>query len=62
MLETEVGATVWTNTAKATESVGELGLTNGKLVFGAQDPKEAYGDLVDYLVSQVTTDMYATWR
>ncbi|UCD23575.1 MAG: hypothetical protein JSW51_11105 [Gemmatimonadota bacterium] len=62
MLETEVGATVWTNTAKASESVGELGLSGGQLVFGAQDPKKAYGDLVDYLVSQVTTDMYSTYR
>jgi len=62
MLETGVGATVWTNTAKATESVGELGLSGGQFVFGAQDPKEAYGDLVDHLIARVTTDMYATYR
>jgi hypothetical protein len=62
MLETELGATVWTNTAKATESVGELGISGGQFVFGAQDPKEAYGDLVNHLIARVTTDMYATYR
>ena len=62
MLETEVGATLWTNTAKATESVGELGLSGSKIVFAAQDPKEAYGDLVNHLIARVTADMYATYR
>jgi hypothetical protein len=62
MLETELGATLWTNTAKATESVGELGLNGGQVVFAAQDPKEAYSDLVDHLISRVTADMYATYR
>jgi len=62
MLETEIGATLWTNTAKATESVGELGLSGGQIVFAAQDPKEAYGDLVRHLIANVTTDMYATYR
>ena len=62
MLETEIGATLWTNTAKATESVGELGLSGSQIVFAAQDPKEAYGDLVRHLIANVTTDMYATYR
>jgi hypothetical protein len=36
-------------------------LNGGIPDFGARDPNEAYGELVDVLVRDVTRDMRATW-
>jgi hypothetical protein len=62
MLETESGATLWSNSVRATEGVGELGLAGGEIVFSAQDPNEAYGHLVEHLVAEVTKDLRPTYR
>jgi hypothetical protein len=37
--------------------VGEIGLVNGRPVFGAEDPNDAYGRLVEVLVDEVTIDL-----
>ena len=62
LLSTESGATLWTNSAHANETVGGLGFTGGEFVFSAEDPDEAYGHLVDYLVSELTHDFWPTYR
>lgn len=61
LLSTESGATLWSNTGSATETVGELGLVDGEVYFGAQDPNEAYGRLVDILIYDLTGDLRPTY-
>ena len=62
VLEAESGATLWSNSVRATEGVGELGVAGGEIVFSAQDPNEAYGHLVQHLVAEVTKDLRPTYR
>lgn len=62
MLSTESGATLWSNTAGATETVGGLAITGGDVFFSADDPDEAYGDLVSFLIEELTSDFRATYR
>jgi hypothetical protein len=62
LLSTESGATLWSNSAQATETVGGLGLAGGDIVFSAEDPEEAYGDLVALLISELTADFRPSYR
>jgi hypothetical protein len=62
MLSTESGATLWSNTAQATETVGGLGLAGRDIIFSAEDPDEAYGDLVAFLINELTADFRPTYR
>jgi hypothetical protein len=57
LLSAETGATMWSRSARATETIGQVGLAGGKPYFGAEHPDEAYGKLVDELVDAVTTDL-----
>jgi hypothetical protein len=57
LLSTTTGGTLWSRSAKATETVGEVGLAGGRPYFGAEDPDEAYGRLVEHLVGLVTEDL-----
>ncbi|HVH38880.1 MAG TPA: hypothetical protein VM764_02560 [Gemmatimonadaceae bacterium] len=61
MLSTESGATLWTQSSRLRETLASVSMVNGRAVFGAQDPKEAYGEVVDQLVWNVTHDFRATW-
>ncbi len=60
LMSTESGSTLWSRTSKATGTVGELTLSGGVPDFGARDPNEAYGELVDLLVHEVTRDVRPT--
>lgn len=62
LLSTQSGATVWRSSAWATQKVGEVSLAGGQLIFGAQDPKAAYGALVNRLIQLVGQDMWPTWQ
>lgn len=57
LLSATSGGTLWSRSASATETVGEVGLSGGRPYFGAEDPNEAYGRLVDQLVGVVTDDL-----
>lgn len=61
MLSTESGALVWSQSSRLRETLGAVSLVNGRAVFSAQDPEEAYGEVVDQLVWNVTSDFRATW-
>ena len=61
LLSTESGATIWSNRATASETVGELGMVGGDVVFSAENPNDAYGRLVDYLVYETTHDLRPQW-
>lgn len=62
MLSTESGATVWSRSAQGTAMVGELAFDGGIPSFGGRDPKDAYGDLVDPLIYEITRDMRPTYE
>lgn len=57
LYETETGATIWTRSARGKETVAHVGMgTGGPVHFGASDPEDAYGKLVNGLVYRVTED------
>jgi len=62
LLSTESGGTVWSASSRSTAVVGEVAFDGGIPSFGARDPADAYGDLVDVLVWEVTRDMRPTYR
>jgi len=61
MYSAESGGTLWSNRAKATDVVGQVGLSGGDVYFSAEDPGEAYGRLVDGLIYAVTDDLRPHW-
>jgi hypothetical protein len=63
MVETATGASIWSNSAGATQRVAGLSVFGNKRVtFDAADPEKAYGQLADSLVYAVTHDFRVTWR
>lgn len=55
LIESESGATMWTDAAKCTTTLAHASFNDrGHGHFGASDPAEAYGEMVDGLVFQVT--------
>ena len=63
LIETSTGASLWSSSASASKNVGQLSVfEGGDFVFGAEDPEDAYGDLVNALVAQVTNDFRARWE
>jgi len=63
MVEAETGASIWSRSASATRTVGQVSVFGGKeFVFDAEDPERAYGDLVNYLVGQVARDLQGSWQ
>lgn len=62
LLSTESGGTLWSQSSRVREQLAAVSLVNGQAVFGAQDPQEAYGDVVDNLVWTLTQDFRARWQ
>lgn len=62
LVSTASGGTLWRASSTITRTIGKLGLTGGTPYFSAEDPNEAYGELVTELVRQVTWDFRPTWR
>jgi hypothetical protein len=63
MIETATGASIWSRSGNASREVGHVSVIGGAdFTFDAGDPEQAYGDLVDALVGQVTRDFRATWE
>ncbi len=57
LLETDYGATLWTNATTGKTQVAKINLSKGGLIgFGISDPQEKYGELVPQLVYANTTD------
>ncbi len=62
MIEAETGASIWSRSASATRSVGQVSVYGKSVDFNAEDPEAAYGDLVDSLVSRVAADLQGSWQ
>jgi len=57
LIETSTGASIWSSSGRSTSTVGQVSVfKGGGFVFDADDPDQAYGDLIDSLVAQVTQD------
>ncbi|MFQ5511981.1 MAG: hypothetical protein ACE5EO_09045 [Candidatus Krumholzibacteriia bacterium] len=57
LYETDSGATAWTNSVRGKKNVAHVGITpRGPVRFGADDPEDAYGKLVNGLVYANTRD------
>jgi len=61
LLETGRGATVWTRATRATRTVAHVGVGGGSVRFDARDPENAYGELVDALVNDITDDFRVSY-
>ncbi len=58
LIETKSGATIWSNLAEDKRSVASVSIfSKDDIVFDAQNPDDAYGDLADSLVRAVTEDL-----
>jgi hypothetical protein len=63
LLETESGATVWTDSAQTGETVAHVSvIPRGPSEFSASDPEEAYGRLVQVLVHRVSDDFQVRYE
>jgi hypothetical protein len=63
MIEAETGASLWSASGRAHETVGGVSVQGVKHVdFGAVDPRTAYNGMVDTLVGQVTRDLRGSWE
>jgi hypothetical protein len=61
LLSTKTGGTVWRSSAAANGTVGRLALSGSLPSIAMRDKEEAYGEVVDQLVSDVTRDLRPTW-
>jgi hypothetical protein len=60
LLSTRTGATVWRSSAAANGTVGRVALARRPSI-AVRDPDEAYGEVVNQLVTNVTRDLRPTW-
>ncbi|HSR41871.1 MAG TPA: hypothetical protein VLL48_06860, partial [Longimicrobiales bacterium] len=61
LVSTESGGTLWRSSSWARYEIAALGLVDGRPYFSADDPDEAYGELVDLLIFEVTRDLRPTY-
>lgn len=58
LIETKSGATIWTDSAEDKNTVASVNIfSKSDMSFEAKDPQEAYGDLAQTLVEDVTLDL-----
>jgi hypothetical protein len=63
LIEASTGASLWSSSATATSTLGQISVfKGGDFVFDADDPEKAYAPLVDALVSHVTQDFRVRWE
>jgi hypothetical protein len=57
IVETESGATMWSDSSKMTANVGAAEFdSKGRGHFGVSDPEAVYGDMIGCLVDEITDD------
>jgi hypothetical protein len=61
LLSTSTGGTVWRSSAAANGTIGRLNISDRLPSIALRDKEEAYGEVVDQLVSVVTRDLRPTW-
>ena len=61
LVSTSTGGTLWRSSSAADETVGRLAISDRLPSVAMRDPDEAYGQIVDQLVRDVTRDLRPTW-
>lgn len=61
LLSTRTGGTVWRSSSAADGTVGRVALSGALPSIAVRDKEEAYAEVVNRLVSDVTRDMRPTW-
>jgi hypothetical protein len=61
LVSTSTGGTVWRSSSAANGTVGKVAISGNLPSVAARDPNEAYGEIVDQLVHEVTRDLRPTW-
>ena len=62
LISTSTGGTLWRSSGAASQSVGQIAVSAGRLPsISAKDPGAAYAQMVDQMVTQVTRDFRPTW-
>jgi hypothetical protein len=61
LMETTRGATVWTRSTRTTATVAQVGVSGRGVKFDAKDPEQAYGAMVDALVTDLTQDFRVSY-
>ena len=62
LLSTSTGGTLWRSSGAASQNVGSVSMSGGRLpTISATDPNAAYASMVDDMVIQVTRDFRPTW-
>ena len=62
LISTSTGGTLWRSSGAASQSVGQVAVSPGRLPsVSARDPNAAYASMVDEMVAQVTRDLRPTW-
>jgi len=62
LYETEFGATIWTGSSWAKDEVGNLSIFKNYVSFNAENPDDAYGNLVNELIKWATLDFRKTYE
>ncbi len=63
MIETASGASIWSRSASVTKRVGQVSVLGARdVIFDAENPERAYGELVDALIGAVTGEFRVTWE
>jgi hypothetical protein len=61
LLSTTTGGTVWRSSSAANGTVGRVAISGNLPTVAVRDPNEAYGEIVDQLVRDVTRDLRPSW-
>jgi hypothetical protein len=61
LVSTSTGGTVWRSSSAADGTVGKVAISGNLPAVAVRDPNEAYGEVVDQLVRDVTRDLRPTW-
>jgi hypothetical protein len=61
LLSTRTGGTVWRSSAAANGTVGRVAISDRLPSIAVRNRDEAYGEVVQQLVADVTRDLRPTW-
>jgi hypothetical protein len=61
LLSTKTGGTVWRSSSAANGTVGRVSMSGALPSIAMRDKEEAYGEVVNELVTNVTRDLRPTW-
>jgi hypothetical protein len=61
LLSTSTGGTVWRSSSMASGTVGQLNISDRLPSLAMRDKEEAFGELVQQLIAEVTRDLRPTW-